>query len=358
MATTISPVVHFAAKATPFQRELTRRVEAYFAHRSKHGGLTYFAKAAFWLVAVGVFWALVVFAQLPWWVFVVLCVLRGFCVAQIGFNVGHDAIHQAASRSRLVNALLARSYELMGASSRTWAWAHNVVHHTYTNVPGVDHDLEPGFFLHFHPQHARRGTLLRFQHLYAWVLYGFTALVWVFKKDFAQLRARGSATTLADVLDVTAGKVFHVAVWLVLPLLLASHGWWYVLVGYLLSSLMTGLTAAVVFQLAHVVEGPSFPVASEGLLSGDFHSHQLRTTSNFAPAHPLASFFTGGLNHQVEHHLFPRVCHTHYPALSGIVKACAREFGVPYHEHRSFFAALASHARVLRALGRPVPASS
>jgi linoleoyl-CoA desaturase len=345
--------LQFASRESPFKRELMERVDAYFASgRSRNATPALWAKVVFWLAMVFAGLVVLTLVPMPGWLGAVLALATGFCVAQVGFNVGHDAIHGSLSKRSWVNAIFARSFDVMGASSRMWAWAHNVVHHTYTNVPGTDHDLEPGFFIHLY-RHQTRGYLHRFQHVYAWGLYAMTSLVWVFKKDFAQLIDRGEQTTKADVIDVVVSKVLHLALWVGVPMLVSPWAWWQILIGYVLVLAMTGFTAAVVFQLAHVVEGPAFPKPNEaGTLDDDFVTHQLKTTANFAPRSAVATFFTGGLNHQVEHHLFPRIAHAHYPALSLIVEACAARHGVPYHANPSFFGALASHARTLKACGQ------
>jgi linoleoyl-CoA desaturase len=341
----------FSKSSPSFRAELLRRVDAYFATsgRSRHATPGMVAKSIFWVAGFFTLVGMVSFVAMPTWLAVLLALATGFFAAAIGFNVGHDALHGSYSPRRGVNAVLGRTFDVMGASSRMWAWAHNVVHHTYTNVTGVDHDLEPGFFLRFYKRDAPSwGHPL--QHLFAWPLYAFTMFVWVFKKDYAQLVERRA--TARDVADVVLGKGLHFAIFLGLPFLGGLHAWWQVLVGYALALAVTGFTAAIVFQLAHVVEGPAFPAPpASGTLPDDFFVHQLKTTANFAAGNPVAGFLFGGLNHQVEHHLFPRVCHVHYPALSPIVRQCAAEFGVPYHEHPTFRAALASHARVLRDVG-------
>jgi linoleoyl-CoA desaturase len=347
------PSLRFETPQSPFRQELTRRVDAYFAEtgRSRHADARTWATGLTMLALALSGWALLVFVSMPGWLGALLALGTGFFVAQVGFNLGHDAIHGALSGHREVNALFARTFDLMGASSRMWAWAHNGVHHTFTNVPGADHDLEPAGLLHLYRK-PRAPALVRFQHLYAWPLYGLTMLSWVLLKDFVQLAQRPD-TTRADVVDVVSGKLLHVAVWVVVPLLVSPWAAWQVLVGYALMLVATGFTAAVVFQLAHVVDGPSMPRPdAQGVLSGDFFAHQLHTTANFAPRSALVTALTGGLNHQVEHHLFPRVSHGHYPALSTLVEPCAREFGLPYHANPTFFAALASHARVLRDVGQ------
>ena len=137
-----------------------------------------------------------------------------------------------------------------------------------------------------------------------------------------------------------------------LPIALLPFAWWQVIGGWLLMHAASGLTLALVFQLAHVVEGPAFPQPDEHLtIEESWAIHQLRTTANFAVGSPLAAFLTGGLNQQVEHHLFPRVCHIHYPALAPIIRQTAAEFGLPYLEQPTFGAALASHYRTLRHFG-------
>ena len=351
------PKLAFSKTGPEFRAELLRRVDAYFAAtgQSRHATPFMRFKSVFWTGGLVALIALLSFVPLPTWAAVLGALAAGFFVAGMGFNVGHDAIHGAYSSRRWVNALLGRTFDLMGASSLMWSWAHNIVHHTYTNVPGVDHDLEPGFFLRLYPR-EKPSWAHRLQHVYAWALYCFTSAVWVFKKDFAQLGEMnpwtGRKASAKDTADVVLGKLLHFAFFLGLPFLGGLHAWWQVLVGYALSLAVSGFTAAVVFQLAHVVEGPAFPTPNAaGTLDDDFYAHQLKATANFAPGNPVATFIVGGLNHQVEHHLFPRICHVHYPALSPIVKQCAEEFGVPYHVHPSFLAALASHARTLRDIG-------
>ncbi|MFO0594443.1 MAG: acyl-CoA desaturase [Myxococcaceae bacterium] len=349
--TPVSAPARFTTTDSPFKKELQQTIDGYFETHSRHATTALWIKAAVWLGSTFAALAVLVLVPMPAWLGVILSLSAGFGIAQVGFNVGHDAIHGSLSSKSWVNALFARSFDVMGASSRMWNWAHNVVHHTYTNVPGTDHDLEPGFYLHFY-RHQRRGYLHRFQHIYAWVLYTLTMVVWVFKKDFVQLVERGPATTRRDVIDVIAGKVLHFALWLGVPMLFSPWAWWQVLIGYALMLAVTGFSAAVVFQMAHVVEGPAFPTPHDGRFDDDFVTHQLKTTANFAPGSAVATFFTGGLNHQVEHHLFPRICHIHYPAIAPLVEAVAKKHGVPYHANPTFLGAVASHVRLLKALGR------
>jgi linoleoyl-CoA desaturase len=148
-------------------------------------------------------------------------------------------------------------------------------------------------------------------------------------------------------------KALYYLLFLLVPYWVLSLTWWQLVMGFLGLHLVMGLVLGLVFQLAHVVEGTAFPVPDEqGDLQEAWAVHQLRTTANFAPQSQLASWLCGGLNRQIEHHLFPRVCHIHYPALSRIVQQTAHEFSLPYLEYASFWSALRSHYRVLYQFGR------
>jgi linoleoyl-CoA desaturase len=123
------------------------------------------------------------------------------------------------------------------------------------------------------------------------------------------------------------------------------------IIGYVIMHATAGLVLTVVFQLAHVTDKNEFPLVHEGQLENDFLVHQLKTTMNFATNNPLISYIVGGLNFQVEHHLFPAISHIHYPKISKIVEATAIEFNVPYNKERTFFGALFLHTKMLYKLG-------
>ncbi len=357
MSTT--PRLTFDTRDTRLQTALRERVNAYFAERglSRHANAAMVTKTVIFLGTSAALWAVLVSGVLSPLLALPLAVGLGVMLSGVGFNVCHDAIHGSYSSKPWVNTLLSHTFDLMGASSHTWSRAHNFVHHTYTNVPGLDHDLEPGPFLLLYPR-DNPGFVYRFQHLYALVLYCFTTLVWVFKKDFEQIFSvdprTGKREPVSQIIQMCAWKVAHLALFLGLPLLIGAYAWWQIAIGYLAMHAALGLMSAVVFQLAHVVESPAFPTPSG--VQHSWAAHQLMTTSNFAPNNALASFFFGGLNRQVEHHLLAKICHVHYPALAPIVRAVAREHGLPYHENPTFAHALGSHLRTLQRFGRPTVA--
>jgi linoleoyl-CoA desaturase len=343
---------------TAFKLDLRERVDAYFARtgKARTADAAMVGKTVFFLLAAVGLAAVLVTGVLPALPSLLVAMTLGLVVAGIGFNISHDALHGSYSRSPAVNFTLGALFDVLGASSYNWKRAHNVVHHTFTNVPGTDHDLEPGPFLLLYPRPAPP-RIYRWQHVFAFPLYAFTLVVWVFKKDFVQIFDRtmtGRPASRGGAVGMVLGKLVHFSLFLGLPLLVSPWAWWQVLVGYVAMLATAGFTLAIVFQLAHVVEGTTFPTAdATNHLREGWASHQLRTTANFSQGSALATFLMGGLNNQVEHHLLPGVCHTHYAALAPIVRECALDHGLPYLVSGNFAQAVAAHTRTLYRLGRP-----
>jgi linoleoyl-CoA desaturase len=340
-----------------FQRDLRARVDAYFAQTGLSKTATPFmwVKTAFWLsLAFGAMFT-AQYAPLPVPVALLFWLVAGFGFAGVGFNVSHDAIHGSTSTDKRVNDLFAWTFDAIGVASSTWRIAHNLLHHTYTNVPGTDTDIEPGPALRFQPL-AKHYPWHRLQAVYAWFLYTLTSVLWVYQKDFVQASRphprTGERTGLRDWVKIFVGKSLHVALFLALPLAFSHQSMATTLVGYALLHGFAGFVLAVVFQLAHVVEGVRYIPADEaGRFPRGWMEHELLTTANFGRS-KLCTFITGGLDHQIEHHLFPLICHVHYPALSPIVQQCAKDHGLPYLHSGTFLQAVASHARMLNRLGQ------
>jgi linoleoyl-CoA desaturase len=356
----MSRIVFPTTTAQPFIAELRARVAEYFDTRhisSKANGAMRLKTAILFTVTFGAYGA-ILSGLLPPPAMLALAMLMGVGIAGIGFCVAHDAAHGAYSERRSVNNLLAWSFDLVGASSYLWRLLHNIVHHTYTNVHGVDEDLEVSVLLRLSP-HTKRRAMHRFQHWYGFFAYSLSTLNWVFLKDFTYLMRRDLGPfqqrkhSWKDLGIMAAWKLFYYTWSIVIPLLVLDVPWWQFLIGYVAMHLTAGAILGIVFQLAHVVEDTEHPVAGpEGEMESAWAVHQMRTTSNFARGNRLLSWYVGGLNHQVEHHLFPRVCSIHYPAISGIVREVALKHGVPYHEHPTLRDAIRSHREMLRRLGR------
>jgi linoleoyl-CoA desaturase len=330
-----------------FQADLAGRAQAYFEgqSRSRHGGAAMGFKVAAMLVWLFGSWALLMFANPTFWIAVLLGVSVGLAMAGVGFSVMHDANHDASSSNRSLNRVLSWSLDLLGASSVLWRHKHNVMHHTYTNVSGSDPDLEGGTpWLRLAPWQERR-PWHRFQHLYAWLLYAPFPLKWWFVDDVRDLfrrRVRGFA--LAGAL---AGKLVFILWAFVLPVLL--HPTWALIPVWAAAIFTLGIVLASVFQLAHCVDDADFVHSAD--LTGSWAQHQVATTVDFAPGNRLLSWYLGGLNFQVEHHLFSRVCHVHYRALSRIVEQTCRDHNLRYRCQPTLRSALAANVRWLRQLG-------
>lgn len=341
-----------------FRRDLTSRVNAYFlaTGKSRRDVATWYIKAITILVTFAVTYALLIFVASNWWQAIPLTVLLALSVVGIGFNIMHDGSHRAASRHRILNRLMAHSLDLVGGSSYLWHWKHDVFHHSFANITGHDMDVTLGVLARFTP-HQPRYKHQRWQHLYAWILYGLLALKWQLYDDFKVLltgkigphkirRPAGS-----DLVMLVLGKLVFFFLAFAIPLSL--HSFWAFVPLYLLFAITLGFVLSIVFQLAHVVEEASFPAVSENTRSIEqsWAEHQVQTTVNFCHGNAIVTWLLGGLNYQIEHHLFPRISHCNYPALSRIVKPTCAEYGIAYNEHASFWAGLRSHARWLKQVG-------
>jgi linoleoyl-CoA desaturase len=343
-----------------FQLALRRRVTEHFwtTGRRQRDCWQMYVKTAILLTGFAAVYVLLVFVARTWVEGVLLAILLGLFAAGIGLNVQHDGGHRAYSDYPWVNRLMAMTLELIGGSSYLWRWKHGVFHHTYVNVTGHDTDIELAPLARLAP-HQKRLIFHRWQHLYLWPLYGLLAIKWQCLDDFRKV-ARGRINQHRvprpkgwELVVFVAGKAVFFALAFGIPLQFHSLG--VVLCGYAISGIVTGFLLSVVFQVAHCVEEAEFPMprASTGRIDHAWAVHQAETSVDFSRSSRIMSWLVGGLNFQIEHHLFPRISHVHYPAISELVEQTCREFGIKYTVHRSFRAGIASHFRWLRRMGMP-----
>lgn len=294
------------------------------------------------------------------WVFFLLQLVMGIGLAGIGLSVMHDANHGAYSRNRLVNRIISYSLNLVGANATSWKIQHNVKHHTYTNITDHDEDISPkGGIIRLSPNSGKK-KIYKFQYIYAWFAYGLMTISWMVIKDVKQLIGYTRNGMLAKQQPVVKAwtwmittKIFYFTYILVIPMLFSPFSWWMVLLGWIAMHYIAGVILAIIFQPAHVIEGNEFPLPDEKhLVNENWTIHQMKTTCNFAQSNKLLSWYAGGLNYQIEHHLFPNVCHVHYRKIAKIVRETANEFNVPYNSYKTFWSALVSHGKMLYSLGR------
>ncbi len=333
--------------------DLDRRVRAYLADKQTRDCPVMYVKAvlSIGLVVVAYGWLVFRTASVP--EAAVAGLLLACAIASVGFNVQHDANHGGFSRVPAINTALGLTLDLVGASSYFWADKHNHNHHVYTNVSLEDADLQAGSLVRFSQDHEWR-PFHRYQHLYLWVLYCAIHYRYLYS-DFQRLwfgKADGLSAPYPRGWHLAAllgGKAFFFLMAFVVPL--QSHSPGQVIAGYLYVVGLIGLFSGIVFQSAHSVDNVDHPGMADASHLQEWVVHQIRTTSNFAPDSRAWTFVLGGLNYQREHHLFPKVNHVHYPAISRIVKEVCDDHGVRYCEHATFSAAIRSHYRFLRALG-------
>ena len=294
------------------------------------------------------------------WLMFFMTMIMGVGMAGIGLSIMHDANHGAFSKYKWLNKIMSFSMEILGGSNLNWRIQHNVLHHTYTNVTDHDEDIDPPLFMLRFSPHSPHHKIHRFQHLYAWFFYGMMTLFWYLTKDYQQAY-RYKKKGLIEAQGVTFGqhmfrivffKLIYTGIFLFLPMYFGGASWLTNVLGFLMMQFICGLILAMIFQPAHIVPTSTFPMPNNsGVVEADWAVSQLYNTANFAPKAKLFSWYVGGLNYQVEHHLFPDICHVHYRKIAPIVKATAAEYNIPYYSQKTFLDALKAHFQMLYHLG-------
>ncbi|RZK27315.1 MAG: acyl-CoA desaturase, partial [Hymenobacter sp.] len=272
-----------------FHAELKRRAAQYFQTEAKAqtGNNALLGKAILLVSSlVALYTHLVFFTPALGWV-VLECVVLGTVVALVGFNVMHDGAHGSFSRFPRLNRAAAFTLDVLGGSSYMWDAKHNTVHHMYTNIDGVDDDLDIRPWMRLTPDQPRHRAH-RFQHLYFGFFYCLLFISWILFTDYQKYFTRriGSVAlkpmSLNDHLIFWGFKVFNLGLFIGLPVYMV--GWQSWLVGFLVSGAVAGFVLSIVFQLAHTVEQAAFPVPHETTrkMEDEWAIHQLRTTANFA----------------------------------------------------------------------------
>ena len=342
-----------------FHTELKKRINEYFEKTGKsvEGNVQLYTKAIILLSSfVFLYIHLVFFTPAAFWA-ITECVMLGIVVAGIGFNIMHDGAHGSFSKYRWVNGAAAFSLNILGGSSFMWNVKHNIIHHAYTNVDGVDDDIDIQPWLRMSSTQPKL-AMHRYQHIYFWFLYAMLYIFWIFILDYQKYFKKRIGIMPLKKMDVNdhlvfwGFKILHLALFIALPIYTVGFAAW--VVGFLVFSIVAGLVISIVFQLAHTVEHTHFPMPDEvtNKLEDEWAIHQLKTTANFAPKSKLINWYVGGLNFQVEHHLFPKISHIHYPEISRIIKQTCIEFGIPYIEYPKMVQAVSSHVNFLKQMGR------
>lgn len=349
--------VSFNNKENIFFQSVKNLVNSYFAEKGlkKTGDWRLYHKALILIPLAILIYAFLLLGKYSVLVGILLSIVFGLVLVSIAFNVMHDACHGSFSRRKWVNEVFGHTMNALGSSAFMWKIKHNVVHHTYTNIDGLDDDIAKSPLLrhcpsqHWVPAH-------KFQFIYMFLLYGLSTILWVFLTDQMKYFSRKIVVTdmkmpVKEHVIFWGTKVLYLGFYCILPIVMV--GWEAWLIGFLIFNATMGLTLSIVFQLAHVVEKTEFvDAAVETKVEYEWAIHELKTTANFAMRNPIITWFVGGLNYQVEHHLFPRVSHVHYPAISKLVKEQCEKYGIPYHNYKTMRGAVLSHVKFMKKLGQ------
>ncbi|TBR20399.1 MAG: acyl-CoA desaturase [Chitinophagaceae bacterium] len=349
----------FSKITQSFYSDLKTRVNSYFEEvkMSPTGNFQLFFKAVILLVVFALVYAHLVFFTPSIVLAICECVFLGGLVAAIGFNVMHDGAHGSFSKYKSINTFASFSLNILGGSSYMWNMKHNIIHHTYTNVEGVDDDIEIQPWMRMSDS-QKKHWMHKYQHLYFWIFYSILYISWMFVTDYMKYfkgkigEIKITKMKFSDHLVFWGFKAVHLVLFIGLPIYMLGFTNW--LIGFLALTIFAGLILSIVFQLAHTVEHTAFvmPDGETGNIEDEWAKHQVKTTANFATHNKLISWLVGGLNFQIEHHLFPKISHIHYPAISKIIKQVCKEYGLVYNEYPRMRYALVSHISYLKHMGR------
>jgi linoleoyl-CoA desaturase len=356
--------IKFPNKKNPyFINELREKVKAHFSSNniSTYGGMQMILKSVFMLSLYFVPYFLMYTGIISTVPGLLICwLMMGLGMSGVGLTIMHDSNHKTFSSNKKVNTFFAKSMYLLGGFPLVWQYQHNTLHHGFTNIEGHDEDIDPGKILRFSP-HKPRYSFQKYQYIYFPFFYALSTLSWVTRKEFIQLnryrktnaRLNTSKSYNRLFTELIASKIIYHVVFLVLPIIFFPFAWYWIVAGFILMHLTCSLLLSLIFGIAHIMPQAEYPLPDEvNTMENGWAIHQLLTTTDFSQKNRLFTWLIGGLNYQIEHHLFPNISHVHYRKISGLVKSTAEKYGLPYHVQSGFFMAVLNHVRMLKLLGR------
>lgn len=355
----------FQSHPSAFASDVRERVRSYFAKNKikRQGGVSHILKAlTMILIYVGSYFLIITEVEtngILFWVWILLFTI-GFL--GIGMTITHDASHGALSSNKSINLLFYHFFDLVGPSSTIWKIQHVILHHQYTNIEGIDEDINPSDMLRFTPEVQRR-SWHKYQHIYAWLFYCLNTLYWITLKDvecFFRYYKRGyfkafKMNVFYEAIKFLFFKTFYFTYILIIPIYFTDIGTFKVISGWLLMQAIGGLTLALIIQPGHVLSALSYSKSRPDLDQKDpvidRLDYQVTTTANFGNNSKFLTWFSGGLNHQIEHHLFPEISHIHYNKISYIVMKTTEDHNLPYFTNKTWWSGIVEHYKMLKLLG-------
>jgi len=256
-------------------------------------------------------------------------ILLGYLMALVGLCIQHDANHGAVSPNGYVNILWGFTQDFIGGSSLLWKHHHVLLHHAYTNVYEKDPDITTDV-VRLHKSVAWK-SIYKLQKIYVWPLLSLLPFNWHFKEilDLVSMKHMGE--------KISSMAKYESYIGLMLRLLFLLR--FYAIPLYIYPSLHTFLNILLTLTVGGFYLGINFIISHnfEGVKVVDDNRiwaiSQVETSSTVGGR--ILGYFHGGLNYQIEHHLFPRISHVHYHKIKPIVQLWCKENKIKYNYYNS-----------------------
>ena len=354
---TMKPVQFNMQKSKEFYETLKHKVKEYFdtQKKSDKGNRYLYSKAIILFTSWIGAYCLIVFVAQSVRAVIGSYIIFGVIGALIGFNIMHDGGHGWFSKKKRLNNLAWFSMNILWSNICFGKIQNNMLHHTYTNIDQYDDDIDSRPIFRFHPEQERK-RFHKYQYLYFLPLYWLGTWSLMFYGDFRRYfqRTIGSFSLkklpLFEHVLFRTTKLFMISLYFIIPAF--AVGWWKALIGMVCMYFFMSMFLNTIFQLAHVLEKTSMVSHKDYKVEEHRAVHQLETTANFAMRNPVWTWLLGGLNFQVEHHLFPQISHVHYPKIARIVQQVCHQYWIPYHSYATVTSAFVSHVKYIKNMGR------
>lgn len=347
--------IRFQKETSGFYSELTSSIDQYFkvnkiSYRANKQMLVKIA-ILFLIYCVGYF-SIYLYKENTLVLFLTYSFIGAWSVL-LGLNIGHDASHNAIFQKKSQNELLLYIFEMVGTNSYNWKNRHIGAHHAFPNVMDHDSDIQQTNLVKIFPKDKHQ-SFHAFQHLYMPFLYLFYILRWVVYRDFKDIGTKkigvfnNSNYPVKEIYKMILSKIFYAFYMIVLPAVLLDYTLGDMLFAFFILTVSGSLVITMVLLSTHVGEDANFPEPDEkGFLPHSWSYHQVLTAADFGTGSWLLNQLFGGFNHHVIHHLFPNICHIHYPQLTPILKEVIQKHNMPYRHKKYLFSAMFSHFKLL-----------
>lgn len=334
--------------------EIKRKKDLYLAinHFSKFGNFKLLFKGFLFLFVAIIAYSLLLnsgsYLQLQ-----IAFLFLGLSLLLIGINFSHDAAHNCLTGNKKLDSLILDiSFGLQGINPYLWKIRHNHSHHPFPNIYGYDSDLDITKLLYQNP-YQKKHWLHRYQHLYAPLLYMLSSIIWIFYTDFKFFLKKEHANLSSinhsklEWWKLVFAKLFYLTYLIVFPVLFGKLQLLTVLISFVIMHLLLSLFLTLTFFISHHVMETQYYEVENNKLNISWVEQQIASTLDFHAESKVANFFFGGFNAHVAHHLFPEVCHIHYPVLTKLIKESLNNHKVKY-KSLSFGRAISSHFSLLK----------